>query len=232
MSFTGNLLVMAGCYFYILCIIIFSGKLDDKITTRKVSRKVLHAFIGNLPFIMPYFTGNMFPFIVAFSFVIVTLLASPFSPFNSIQEKMKDLVDITDEGHKSGLIFYAVSYSILALFFGVHPYVVASGIFPMAYGDSAAALIGESIGRHKFRIFEEKSLEGSLGMFLGCFFSLIIGMRYFSSIYGFSFSSQIVPVLSVSFATTIAEAASPRGTDNLTIPLLGALTFLVTGGGP
>jgi hypothetical protein len=31
---------------------------------------------------------------------------------------------------------------------------------------------------------------------------------------------------------TVAEAVSPRGLDNLTVPALGALTFIALGGGP
>ncbi|MBD3205018.1 phosphatidate cytidylyltransferase [Candidatus Bathyarchaeota archaeon] len=231
MSLKGNMVVMAACYSYIAALIFLSGKIDDTFTSRKVSRKFLHAMIGNLPFMMPFFTDNIFPFLVASPFVIVTFLASPFCPFVSIRKRMKDLADITEEGHHTGLILYAISYSALALFFGITPYIVAAGIFPMAYGDSAAAIVGESVGRHRFKVFEEKSLEGSIGMFLASFISLSIGMVYFTSIYGFSLKSQIIPILSVSLITTLAEAISPKGFDNISIPLLGALTFIILGGG-
>lgn len=231
MSFNGNILVMATCYSYI-CILIFTlGKLDDRYVSKKTGRKLLHAMIGNLPFIMPFFTAKIYPFMVASPFIIVTFLASPYNPIKSIKVKLDSLADITEEGHHTGLILYSISYSILALLYGVTPYVVASGIFPMAYGDSTAALIGENRGIHRFKIYEEKSLEGSIGMFLASLLSLLVGMLYFSSIYNFSFNSQILPVFLVALVTTIAEAASPKGLDNLSIPLLGAITFLASGGG-
>jgi dolichol kinase len=56
-------------------------------------------------------------------------------------------------------------------------------------------------------------------------------MMYFSGIYGFSFTDQLVPILAVSFVTTILEAVSPRGLDNILVPLIGAYTFIATGGG-
>jgi dolichol kinase len=227
----GNILVMVACYSYVATLIYLSGKIDDSLTSRKVSRKFLHAMIGNLPLVMPFFTKNIFPFLVASPFVIVTFLASPLCPANSIRERLKDLSDITEEGHHTGLILYALSYSGLALLFGVKPYIVGAGIFPLAYGDSAAAIVGESLGRYKFKMFQEKSLEGSLSMFVASFISLFIGIMYFSTIYGFSIKSQIVPLLSVSLVTTLAEALSPKGLDNLTIPSLGALVFVVLGGG-
>ena len=138
---------------------------------------------------------------------------------------------ITEEGHGTGLILYAVSYSALALLYGSRPYIVAAGILPMAYGDSVAALVGTTYGRHRFRVFEWKSLEGCLGMFAGSLLSLLTGMTYFSMIYGFSLQAHVVPVLVTSMVVTVAEAASPRGLDNVTVPALGALTFIVMGGG-
>jgi phytol kinase len=123
---------------------------------------------------------------------------------------------------------YALSYSALAYLYGTKPYLVAAGIFPMAYGDSAAALIGMRYGRHKIG---EKSVEGSLGMFLGSFISLLLGMVYFASFYGFTASDQIMPVLLVSLVVTIIEFISPSGLDNIAVPLLGALTFIYAGGG-
>ncbi|MCK5669974.1 hypothetical protein KAI10_01200, partial [Candidatus Bathyarchaeota archaeon] len=61
--------------------------------------------------------------------------------------------------------------------------------------------------------------------------SLTLGMAYFSGIYGFSLASQLIPILSVSIVTTITEAVCPKGLDNIFVPILGAFTFIVTGGG-
>ena len=224
-----NIPAMLACYGYIVALIVVAGRLRaHPAVPRGVSRKFLHAMIGNLPFIMPCFTESMFPFLVASPFIAVTYLVSPYSPWPGFAERMRGLSDITEEGHGIGLILYAVSYSVLALLYGTRPYIVAAGILPMAYGDSVAALIGTKYGRHRFRVLEEKSLEGCLGMFAG---SLLTGMAYFSMIYGFSLQAQIIPVLATSLVVTAAEAASPRGLDNVTVPALGALTFILTGGG-
>lgn len=233
MSLWMNLLVMLVCYGYILALILVSSRMGDSgRVSKKASRKFLHAMIGNLPLIMPFFTDRVYPFLVASPFILVTFLVSPYSPFPGLAGRLSGLADITEEGHHTGLILYAVSYSVLAWLYGVQPYVVAAGVFPMAYGDSAAAIIGERFGAHMYRVFEAKSLEGSLGMLAGSLTSLLVGMMYFSVVYGFSFSAQIVPCLAVAAVTTVAEALSPRSLDNLSVPLLGALTFIVMGGGP
>jgi len=145
-----NLTVMGGCYAYIVALILASPRLP---LPKKVSRKVLHSMIGNLPLIMPFFTSSIYPFLVASPFIIVTLLATPYSPIK-LGEKMKGLSGLTEEGHSMGLVLYAVSYTVLAYLFGVKPYIVAAGIFPMAYGDSLAAIFGEYHGKHKYKVFE------------------------------------------------------------------------------
>jgi len=222
-----NLIVMIACYLYIILIIIIASYLKQGTLGPKSSRKFLHTMIGNLPFIMPYFTQSIFPFLVASSFILVTFLVTPYSPFPWLGAKLSGLSDLTEEGHHTGLVLYAISYSALAYFFGTRPYIVAAGIFPMAYGDSSAALVGMHYGRRKIG---SKSLEGCAGMFLGSFVSLFIGMIYFSSIYGFSLVDQIIPILLVSTIVTVIELISPRGLDNIAVPLLGALTYLYAGG--
>ncbi len=198
---------------------------------RGAGRKFLHAMTGNLPLAMPFFTDSLYPFLVAAPFIAVTYLVSPYSPWPGFSERMRGLSDVTGEGHGMGLVLYAVRYSALALLYGARPYVVAAGVLPMAYGDSVAALMGTAYGRHRFRVYEYKSLEGCLGMFAGTVLSLLAGMAYFSEIYGFSLQSQVLPVLAVAAAATLAEAVSPRGLDNLTVPAIGALTFIAAGGG-
>jgi len=228
-----NLLLMLACYAYIVALILASSRMHEAgWVSRRTSRKFLHAMIGNLPLVMPFFTDRVYPFLVASPFILVTLLVSPYSPFQGLARRLGGLADITEEGHHTGLVLYALSYSVLAWLYGVEPYVVAAGIFPMAYGDSSAALVGERFGAHRYRVFEAKSLEGSLGMLAGSLFSLLGGMLYFSIVYGFSFQAQVVPCLAVAAVATVAEAVSPRSLDNLSVPLLGALTFMVAGGGP
>ena len=116
-----NLALLIVCYTYILLTILISGKMDSVFhISRKSSRKFLHAMIGNLPLIIPFFSYNSFPlnfpFLVAAPFILVTFLASPYSPSKRISKKMKGLADISEEGHQLGLVFYAVSYTFLALF--------------------------------------------------------------------------------------------------------------------
>jgi dolichol kinase len=221
-----NLLLMLLCYGYVILIVSVSGKLPTALhVSQKASRKFLHAMIGNLPFVIPFFTSNIYPALVAAPFILVTFLASPYSPFKG--RRLEGLANITEEGHPLGLVFYAISYTILALFFASQPYVVAAGILPMAYGDSAGSLVGERYGTRTYNFAARKSLEGSVAMFCGSLLSLTVGMIFFSRFYQLQVSSMILATVAAAGVTTLAESISPRGVDNLTVPLLGALTFLL-----
>lgn len=223
---------MVLCYVYILFIIFVSGRMDKFLNiSQKASRKFLHAMIGNLPFIIPFFTANIYPVLVAAPFIAVTFLASPYSPVENVNKRLKGLAEITEEGHHLGLVFYAVSYTFLALFFASKPYVIAAGILPMAYGDSLASIVGERYGRRRYRLFADKSLEGSGAIFLGSFLSLTLSLVFFSVLYQFSVYEKIFPALAAAAVAALVESISPMGFDNLTVPASSALTFLLLNGG-
>jgi len=227
-----NLLLMFLCYVYILFIIFVSSKMHKLLhISQKASRKFLHAMIGNLPFVIPFFTANIYPALVAAPFILVTFFASSYSPFKNISKRLKTLTDITEKGHHLGLVFYAVAYTFLALLFASKPQVVAAGILPMAYGDSAASMVGEKYGRRRYRFIAEKSLEGSTAMFLASFFSFTISLTFFSALYSFSVFEKLFPALAVAIVATLVEGLSPMGFDNLTVPIFSALAFLLLDGG-
>jgi len=225
-----NIGLLVTCYFYIILVIYFSGRIKSSI-----SRKFLHIMIGNFVFIIPFFTFNEFPlnfpFLVAAPFVAITFLASPYSPIKSLTLKMHGLTAITEGGHHLGLFLYAVSYTILAGLFASQPYLIAVGILPMAYGDAAAALIGKKFGNHQYCVFAKKSFEGSAAMFIVTVICLL------ASGFFFIVFSQIpaVNIFKISIAaaviSVIAEAITPKGFDNITIPLLSVFIALFLFGG-
>jgi dolichol kinase len=183
--------------------------------------------IGNLPLIIPFFTSIIYPVLIATTFIFLTFFTSPYSPFKSIRKRLKGLSDITEEGHHLGLVFYAVSYTLLAFFFAPKPYIIAAGVLPMAYGDSMASIVGERYGKRIYNPSSKKSLEGSATMFFASFFSFLAGLIYFSRFYSFSVLEKLLPALASVMVATLVEGLSPKGVDNLTVPVFSALTFLL-----
>ena len=229
-----NLVLFGACYGYILVVIFATGRIGN-VFSKNTSRKFLHIMIGNLPFAIVFFSYNTFPlnfpFFVAVPFILLTFLVSPYSPVKSISRKMPKLTEVTEGGHHLGLVFYAVSYTILAFFFSTKPYIIAAGILPMAYGDAAASLFGEKIGRRQYNIFAKKSIEGSIAMFTVTFASLLCGLMFFSLFYSLSLFTSVLAALAVATEATFSEALTPKGFDNITVPLISALLFAFLVGG-
>jgi phytol kinase len=109
----------------------------------------------------------------------------------------------------------------------MRPAVIAAGLMPMTWGDAFAAILGRRWGRHRYAIGgSTRSLEGSAAMFL---FSLA---STFLVLWGFGtpLATAGLDALIVAVVATVVEAISIKGLDNITVPLLSALTlWLLTG---
>jgi phytol kinase len=148
-----------------------------------------------------------------------------------LSNRMSGLVDVTGGGHPFGLVLYAISYTLLALFFSDKPYILAAGIIPLAYGDAAASLVGQKFGRHQYNVFGKKSWEGSVGMFIVCFLMIVAGYLFFRYPYTLSTLNYTVAAFAVAVVATVLEAITPKGLDNLTVPLSCAIVFMLLIGG-
>ncbi len=101
----------------------------------------------------------------------------------------------------------------------------------MAYGDAFAAIIGEKYGKRRYHIFSNKSIEGSGAMFLMSVVSVEVSLLFFSTLYSLPLLALTLVALAGGLVATLAEAFSPLGFDNLTVPLFGVVVFLLFSGG-
>ena len=93
-----------------------------------------------------------------------------------------------------------------------------------AFADIAAALFGTRFPNHRFVIFGAiRTPAGSIAYFLTSALIVIIIARYGSA------ESAVGAALLVALTATVAEAASPAGSDNFTAPLCASLLLALTG---
>ena len=226
----GDIILILVSYGYIIALIVISGRLERVSgLSRGSSRKFLHAMIGNLVLVIPFFRVSSAPVLIAAPFIMGTFLASPHTPIPRIRSMLGSLADLTEEGHHMGLILYSISFTLLVVLFPTQPDVVAAGILPMAYGDSSAALVGRRMGKRE--TLNGKTVEGSVAMFAMSLTSLVLCLAFFSSFLSFTLAQIVAPSVAVALVCTAVEALSPRGLDNIAVPLLGALTFYLASGG-
>ncbi len=225
----GDLIGLAGVYIYVAIIVILAAKLKF-ISTAKVHRKFVHIMIGNIVFIWWVFDSNyVMAFLAAAPFIPLLLLASPYSHFNKLKGSF--LGRTTEESHDLGLVYYAISWTILAFFFFDLRLIASVAIVAMAYGDGMGGLIGKRFG--KTRIFGKKTLEGTLAVFLATLVASIVVILFYqwldvagllpSGLPLVGLGTVLVYSLIVAAFVATVELLTPGAYDNLVIPLGTAL---------
>ncbi len=182
------------------------------------TRKFIHIGVCNWWFIaMYYFDKPIEAAIVPACFIFINYLSYKKNVFSAMErgEGKEDL----------GTVYYSISLFILALWsFYIHmPYIGLLGILIMGYGDGFAALVGKKFGKHPFRLNKEKSNEGSFTVFITAFLITFLLITYYYR--DINILKTFVISLIISIISTIVEAITPNGFDNLSLPLTSSVVF-------
>jgi len=209
-------------YGYVAFLLVLSEK--ALATKPEISRKVLHIMVGNIAFLLPVFaTRWVMAFVAAAPFIVLTFLMSPYTPIKSIRGRT------SAAGHSMGLVYYSITWTILAYLFFDNMVVIAIGIFSMSYGDGFASLIGVKYGKEKYNIVgDEKSFVGTFAMFLFTFIMMIVAIVYYQYVQGISFLFTPINIgflLLFSAVGAIVEGFTPKGLDNLTVPFVITILY-------
>jgi phytol kinase len=220
---TNDLIGLLIVYLYVIILLIITEKVIKNLS---VGRKILHIMVGNIAFILPVFaTREIMVFIAAAPFIVLTFLISPYTPIKSIRGKT------SSAGHSMGLVYYSVSWTVLAYLFFNNMVVIAIGIFAMSYGDGFASLIGIKYGKQTYNIAgDRKSFIGTFSMFFFTFIMMIIAIIYYQNVANFQFTFSFINLgflLLFSSVGAIVEGFTPKGFDNITVPLILVFMFWV-----
>ncbi len=168
----------------------------------------------------------------------------PFASFiaiNYVLWRYKVLESMDAPDSSPGTVYFALSITLLFLFFwrtdspDDRGHIAAAGTMAMTWGDSMAAIIGRRFGRHRYQVAGgSRSYEGSAAMLVAATIAMFLTLALVPG----SALGPLTPPLSIgvallaafvgALAATIAEAFSPSGTDNLSVPLLaGAVVYIV-----
>ena len=203
-------------YIYVAILLITTEKL---LTGHpEFSRKFLHIMTGNIAFLLPIFvTREIMAFVAAGPFILLTFLMSPHTPIKKIRGRT------SAAGHGMGLVYYSITWTILAYLFFDDMVVIAIAILAMSYGDGFASVIGLKFGKKKYNVFgDEKSYIGSFAMLVFTFITTVIALLY----YGVEISNfTILVLLLISFVAAIVEGLTPKGLDNLTVPFIAVFIY-------
>ncbi|MBO4763921.1 MAG: hypothetical protein J5485_04830 [Candidatus Methanomethylophilaceae archaeon] len=197
------------------------------------TRKVVHIGVGNFVFVWWMFTENWIMlafFTVPFAIVLFLAMLKD----NAVSRSK--LGTLSNQGHKTGLFFYAVTITILVIACPDHWTAASIGVVAMTYGDGFGSVIGRRFGKHK--TFNGKSLEGSLGVFtltavMAAVVILFYGFLASAGFYPAGVYGGIVPIwaacLIAGALASVIEMVSKGFFDNLAVPLIVTLAMALLG---
>jgi len=214
-----NLLGIIISILFVFLIIGISTLLTRKnILKDEGSRKFIHIGVSNWWILaMIFFDNNIYASIVPALFIVLNYLSYRKNLFTAM-ERGGDKEDL-------GTVYYAISLFILSIltFKNInYAYIGALGILTMGYGDGLAAVIGKRYGRKKYKIFgSTKSLIGSLTMFVVTFIVSLIILSIYNP------TNIIIYSFVLAVFATLLELFTPKGFDNLSVPLGTSLIYYI-----
>ncbi len=212
----GDILGLVGVYGYIAVVVLVT-----RIAGRRIDnpRKVLHILTGGIVFFWWSFdTKEVMAGLGALPFVFLLLLATPRSPVRMLREGL--LGSRTDEGHRYGLVLYAISWTIIAYFMADRMFAASIAIAAMSFGDGMGEFVGRRFGRRRY--LGNKTVEGSLAVLVTMIASVLVIQWFYFEVIGVPGTP---PDMMLPFAVALSafvmcvEAVAPGEIDNLVIPL-------------
>jgi dolichol kinase len=117
-----------------------------------------------------------------------------------------------------------VSFGAVFLLFFQRPEIFVAAILAVSWGDAAGEVIGRPFrGKIIRRMHGNKSIEGSMGVFIFTILSVMTSLAFFSPD---TIILAVLPqIIIIALCSTIAEYLSIGWTDNFFIPIITAFTM-------
>lgn len=218
----------------VMAVVVVNGLLQKRnLLPTVVTRKIVHIFVAPVFLLTwPLYSGSWFSryyaSVVPILFVILFIAVG-----KGLLKSESFVASMSRSGDPSELLRGTLYYSILVvLVTWLWFYVPSQGLGSatpvalivmgcLAGGDGFADILGRRFGRHKYGFGgAQKSVEGSIGMFVGSVLFCIVLVALFSlEVTHWDPVAFLVPVVVFSLGATIIEGTSPKNLDNWTISI-------------
>ncbi len=188
---------------------------------RKIGHMILHIVVA----FFPYFFDNLFDIYVSVLLALgLFLILSAIPQVQNLQRifKMCSREETNPWELFFNSIFTAVTLLVLLWFLKDQNllFIFTAAYLTMSLGDGLGELIGRPFGRIKYKIFSEKSLEGSLAVFVGTAIAVTVSLAVNSMI---MLQGVWWKILVTAVIGAVVESLSYKFLDNATLPGITAL---------
>jgi len=184
------------------------------------TRKVIHIGVGMMSWILPFLFDIPWPFVVAaLFFAILNLLDWRFGFFSAMA---------SSDRNNLGTVYFPLAAATVVVIFWEQPPLMVAALMPLTWGDGIASVIGNSFGKHAYTIFgHTRTLQGSAGFFLAGLFFTWLALWIVPGPPALGPLLALGPAVAIMGSTTLIEAVSIWGLDNLTITAAAILILSI-----
>lgn len=124
-----------------------------------------------------------------------------------------------------GPLYYGIVFVVLTIVFWKDSPIGIIALMLMCGGDGIADVVGRSIKSPKLPWSKEKSVAGSLAVFIGgwALAILMVAIYAYAGVPGFSATTSPFPIAIIAFGVMLAESLPFKDIDNLTVSLTAAI---------
>lgn len=175
---------------------------------KKYSRKLVHILVGAEWIILSHYMGATYHFLMVCIFFLILLSLSYF----------KNLMPMisSESDNAPGTVYYAVAMtvmSIVCLFLPDMMLPFGIGVMCTSLGDGLAGIVGQSVKKHNPKIYQNKTLFGSLANFIFSSGTVIVFK------YVFEMDLKLWHCIMIGLLSVILEMVTLFGLDNIAITL-------------
>ncbi len=124
-----------------------------------------------------------------------------------------------------GPLYYGVMFVLLTLIFWKDSPVGMTALMIMCGGDGIADLVGRRFNSSKLPHSPQKTIAGSLGVFIGGWLlsAFVLAIYAGVGVFGKPFTAYVLPLTIISLASAVVESLPQRDVDNITVTTVAAL---------
>ena len=184
------------------------------------TRKIVHIGVGMMSWGLPFLFNSPWPFVIAALF---------FAAINFLDWRYGFFASMASADRSNlGTVYFPLAASAVAILFWEEPPLMVAALMPLTWGDGIAPVVGRAFGRHSYTVLgHRRTLQGSAGFFLaGLLFTwlalwVIPGPPVVDAVAALTVAAVLVA------STTVVEAISIWGMDNVTITACAVLILSI-----